>query len=393
MRILMLHNRYLVAGGEDQSTHAEAGLLRRYGHEVELLEEDNHRVEELGMARTAVRTLWSAESYGRIRKKLTEERFDVMHVQNFFPLWSPSVHYAAARSGVPVVQSLRNFRLICANAVFFRDNHLCEDCLGRFVPWPGILHACYRGSRAASSVLAAMIGLHKIAGTWQKRVNVFIALTELAREKYIAGGLPSEKIMVKPNFVDPAPLPGSGGGGYALFVGRLSPEKGIAGLLEAWNTADAPVPLKIAGDGPLAHLVHSAAGSGKPIEYLGRTPPEQTLELMRQAEFLVFSSGTYEGMPRTVIEALAVGTPVLASDLGAAAAMITPERTGYHFISGDVADLRKKVEWCSRNLQQMSSMRKAARAAYQENFTGPANVELLVNIYRQARQSQGAPTP
>src|SRR5207245_4134024 len=119
-----------------------------------------------------------------------------------------------------------NYRLICSNAVFFREDHVCQGCLGRFAPWPGIVHACYRESRAASSVVAAMIGLHKLAGTWRKRVNVYIALTEFAREKYVVGGLPAEKIVVKPNFVDPAPLPGSGGGGYALFVGRLSAEKG-----------------------------------------------------------------------------------------------------------------------------------------------------------------------
>lgn len=385
MKILMLHNRYLVPGGEDQSAAAEVALLKRHGHEVELLEEDNRRVEALGKARTALRTLWSQESLRQIEAKLRSSRFDILHVQNFFPLWSPSVYYAAARCSVPVVQTLRNYRLICSNALFFRQNHVCEDCLGRFVPWAGIVHACYRDSRAASSVVAAMIGLHKLAGTWRKKVGAYIALTEFAREKYIAGGLPAEKIVVKPNFVDPAPSPGSGGGGYALFVGRLSAEKGIATMLEAWQSANGALPLKIAGDGPLLELVKAAAAANPCIEYLGRTRPGDTLDFMRRAEFLVFPSGAYEAMPRTIIEAFAVGTPVLASGLGAAATMVAPQETGFHFPPGDVAELREKVEWCTRNLAQVRALREKARAAFEANYTGDTNVAQLLTIYSKAQ--------
>lgn len=388
MKILMLHNRYLLPGGEDQSAAAEAALLSRYGHEVELLEEDNRSVVELGKARTALRTLWSPESLSRIEEKLRAGRFDILHVQNFFPLWSPSVYYAASRCGVPVVQTLRNYRLICSNAVFFRENRVCEDCLGRFAPWPGILHACYRESRAASSVVAAMIGLHKLAGTWRNRVNAYIALTEFARDKFIAGGLPAEKITVKPNFIDPAPLPGNGGGGYALFVGRLSAEKGISTMIEAWNTAAAALALKIAGDGPLQELVKAAAAVNPKIQYLGRTTPQQTIELMRAAEFLVFPSSTYEGMPRTVIEAFAVATPVVASNLGATATMVIPGKTGFHFAAGNVSELRAMIEWCARNLDQARALRPNALAAFEASYTGAANLEQLLAIYTTAQQGQ-----
>jgi glycosyltransferase involved in cell wall biosynthesis len=392
MKILMLHNRYLVSGGEDVSVPAEAALLERHGHEVELLEEDNRRVEELGRTRTAMRALWSPEALRLVTTKLRTGRFDVLHVQNFFPLWSPSVYYAAARCSLPVVQTLRNYRLLCSNAVFFRANRVCEDCLGRFAPWPGVVHGCYRNSRAASSVVTAMIGLHKIAGTWRNRVNVYITLTDFARGKYIPGGLPEEKIVVKPNFVDPSPEPGSGGGGYALFVGRLSAEKGIATMIEAWKAAEGALPLKIAGDGPLREYVSEAAASIPSITYLGRTPPDETLALMRRAELLVFPSASYEGMPRTVIEAFAVGTPVLASAIGATSTMVTPNQTGWHFAPGSVSELSEKAELCARHLQGVRALRGNARAVFEGKYTGAANAAQLLAIYKNAQISQLAST-
>src|SRR5437764_10786345 len=269
MRILMLHNRYLVPGGEDQSTAAEVALLRDAGCDVELLERDNLQIEQLGNFKTALRTLWSSESFREIHDKLNSSQFDLLHVQNFFPLWSPAVYYAAAKCRVPVVQTLRNYRLMCVNATMFRDHKPCEDCLGRALPWPGVMHSCYRESHAGSAVVASMIGLHKMLGTWKSKVQIYIALTGFAREKYIMGGLPAEKIIVKPNFVYPSPAPGPGGGGYALSAGRLSPEKGIKTLLEAWNSAEEPLPLKIAGEGPLRGVVSTSAELARAIQYLG----------------------------------------------------------------------------------------------------------------------------
>jgi glycosyltransferase involved in cell wall biosynthesis len=387
MNILMLHNRYLVPGGEDQSAAAEANLLQQHGCSVELLEEDNRRVEQLGNARTAMRTIWSSESFHRIHDKLRTRKFDVLHVQNFFPLWSPSVYYAAAKCNIPVVQTLRNYRLMCVNAVFFRDSHVCEDCLEKQFPWPGILHACYRDSRAASAVVAGMSGIHHLAGTWRTKIHVYVALTEFARNKYIAGGLPAEKILVKPNFVYPSPQPGSGQGGYALFVGRLSPEKGITTLLNAWQASANALSLKIVGDGPLSGIVEAAARENRAIEYLGRRSSDEVAQLMGRAEFLVFPTECYEGMPRTVIESFAVGTPVLASNLGSTANMIVPGETGFHFTPGSVAELRERVEWCSQNLDQVRAMRRRARQAFENSYTGAANAGMLLRIYERAQEA------
>lgn len=389
----MLHNRYLLPGGEDQSTAAEVALLRDYGHQVELLEQDNRDIEALGRARTALGTLWSSRSFARIREKLRPGSFDILHVQNFFPLWSPSVYYAASRCGVPVVQTLHNYRLMCVNSVFFRDNHLCEDCLGKALPWSGMLHGCYRNSRAGSAVVAGMIGLHKVLRTWVNKVQVYIAVSEFAREKYIAGGLPADKIVVKPNFLHPSPPPGEGGGGYALFVGRLSPEKGVVTMLDAWKTAERPLPLKVVGDGPLRELVTAACQGTPGMEYVGSKSLDEVLELMRSAEFLVFPSLWCETMGRTIMEAFAVGTPVLASNLGAPASMVVPGKNGFHFAAGDVAALRERAEWCSRNLQELRGLRRNARAAFEGNYSGAANAEALLAIYRRAQEARPHTAP
>ena len=389
MKILMLHNRYLVPGGEDQCSIAEAALLRDHGHEVELLEEDNRRIEQLGQMRTAARTVWSREAYRRIDELLRSRPFDILHVQNFFPLWSPSVYYAAARHRVPVVQTLHNYRLMCVNSLFFRDQHLCQECLGRFLPWHGVVHACYRNSRAASAIVASMVGTHKLAGTWHKRVSTYIAVSEFARDIYIAGGLPANKIAVKPNFIHPSPLQGNGGGGYALYVGRLSQEKGIATMLNAWKAAHEAIPLKIVGEGPLAELVVAATHEHKSIEYLGAKPLPEVLNLMRNAEFLVFPSEWYETMGRTIMEAFAVGTPVVATNIGPPATMMTQGVTGFHFTPGNVSELRERVEWCSQNLDQVRAMRSRARQAFESQFTGTANARMLLEIYERAREAAG----
>ena len=380
----MLHNRYQIPGGEDQSTAAEVSLLRDYGHEVELLEEDNRRIEELGQARTALRAVWSRESYRRIDQKLRGAGFDILHVQNFFPLWSPSVYYAAAKNQVPVIQTLHNYRLICVNSLLFRDQHVCEDCLGS-LPWRGVVHGCYRGSRSASAAVAGMVAVHRLTGTWQKRIATYIAVSESAREKFIAGGLQAEKIVVKPNFIYPAPAIGAGGGGYALYVGRLSPEKGIATMLEAWQAACNAVPLKVVGEGPLAELVVASGRAGVAVEYLGSRTLEEVLELMRRAEFLVFPSEWHETMGRTIMEAFAVGTPVVAARIGPPATMVVPGETGFLFTPGNAAELRERVEWCSSNLESLQRLRSNARRAFEGRYTGEVNAELLLSIYRAAQ--------
>ncbi len=384
MKVLMVHNHYLIRGGEDESTEAEIRILGESGCEVDYYEEDNERIKDTALLRVAAETTWSQASYRKIRRQLQARSYDVVHVQNFFPLISPSVHYAARAEGIPTIQSLRNFRLLCPQATFFREGKVCEDCLGKSVPWPGVMHACYRQSRPATGTVAAMLAVHHALGTWSRLVDVYIAPSEFARNKFIEGGLPGERIVVKPNFVHPDPGLGRGDGGYALFVGRLSPEKGIGTLLATWQTLADRLPLRIVGEGPMSSEVAKAVDRSPNVEWLGRRSLPEVYELMGDAAFLVFPSEWYETFGRVTIEAFARGTPVIASDIGAIAELITPGQTGYLFRPSDVGDLVAKVEQALANPVTSARMRKKARSVYEEKYSGERNFTMLMKIYQMA---------
>jgi glycosyltransferase involved in cell wall biosynthesis len=384
MHILSIHNAYQIRGGEDESCAAEQQLLREQGHEVDVYQEDNARIQTLNSAHAAIKTTWSAESYRDIRRHLAQHPVDIVHIQNFFPLISPSVHHAAKDAGVPVVQTLRNYRLLCPNALFFRAGQVCEDCLGKPIPYPGVLHGCYRESRAASAAVAAMLVAHRLLRTWIETVDYFIALTEFARQKFIEGGLPAHKIVVKPNFVSPDPGVGDGRGGYMLYVGRLSVEKGLDTLIDAWQRLDSLVPLKIIGDGPLSDQVKAAAQTHPSIEWLGRQPMNQVHNLMGSAMAVIFPSKWYETFGRVAIEAFAKGTPVIASNIGAIAELVDSGQTGLRFRPGDPDDLAYQVKWILDNPIAVKKMRHAVRVEYEAKYTAKANYWSLLDIYHKA---------
>lgn len=381
MRILSIHNSYQIRGGEDESCQLEENLLREMGHQVDTYEESNHSLKSIKPIPLALRTIWSNQAYQIVKQKLQTTKYDLIHVQNFFPLISPSIYYAAKSQGVPVVQTLRNYRLLCPNALFFRDGEVCEDCLGKSIPYPGVIHSCYRENRAATAATTAMLTTHRAMGTWTNMVNKYIALTNFAREKLIEGGIPPEQIMVKPNFVHPDPGEGRGSGGYALYVGRLSVEKGIDVLLDAWKKLDCQVSLKIVGDGPLADMVVAATQQFPHIEWLGRRPMDEVHQLMGEAMFLVFPSKWYETFGRVAVEAFAKGTPVIAAKIGAISELIDSERTGVYFQPSNSDDLAAKVNWALANQSKLSLMRKEVRREYEEKYTAKANYERLKEIY------------
>ncbi len=389
MRILLVNNLYQIAGGEASVVRDELRLLREYGHDVFLLEADNRDiVTHIDRLKTAATAVYSFQSKKRVAAMIASFGPHVVHVHNTFPKLSPAVYYACHDARIPVVQTLHNYRLLCANALLFRDGKICEDCLRTTVPWPGVLRGCYRNSQMGTLAVAGMIVTHRLLRTWQRKVSMYIVLTEFARKKFVAGGLPAEKIVVKPNFIDPDPGYGRGNGGYVLFAGRLAEEKGLRTLLSAWQQKSLPCRLKIAGGGPLEAEVQRRHGGE--IEFIGSKSSTEIFELMGEASALVVPSECYEGMPRIIVESFAKGTPVIGSKLGAMESMIEHQRTGLHFEAGNSTDLATQVQWMLTHNTEWQQMRREARAEYEAKYTGAKNYEILRAIYERAVQ---APKP
>jgi len=384
MNILVAHNFYKQAGGEDQCMAAEVAMLRAHGHQVTKYCISNDSIDAMGRLELASRTIWSGPAFCELRQLFRTHRPQIAHFHNTFPLISPAAYYAARAENVCVVQTLHNFRLCCVNALLFRDGEVCEDCLGKAIPWHGIVHKCYRGSRAASAATATMIAAHRVLGTWRHAVDVYIALSESSRRKFADGGLPADKIVVKSNFAYPDPGPGAGRGGYAIYVGRLGAEKGLETLLKAWRHPEGIPPLKIVGDGPMAAAVREAAAQNTAIQWLRGVSHETVYELIGEAAFLVLPSQCFENFPRVAIEAFARGTPVIASRLGAMAEIVDDGCTGLHFKPGDPEDLAAKVRDILADPLRLTGMRQAARQTFDQNFTADANHKVLMAIYERA---------
>jgi glycosyltransferase involved in cell wall biosynthesis len=311
---------------------------------------------------------------------LQSDRPDIVHFHNTFPLMSPSAYSAARRLGIPVVQTLHNFRLLCINGLFLREGRICEDCLGRSLPWPGVVHACYRGSLQASAVTAAMLALHRARGTWTSAVDTYIAVSEFARAKFVAGGFPPERVIVKPNFLTADPGVGRHSGGYALYVGRLSPEKGIEALVRMWRGVAPDLPLRVIGSGPLDVL---AADSPPNIEWLGWQPHDRVLAAMRDASFLIFPTNCYEGLPMVLLEAMATGLPIIASALGSVPEVVEHKRTGMLVRPGHDEHWGEVLRWALSNPDALMAMGRRARREFECKYTPEAGYRLLSEAYRR----------
>lgn len=384
MRILTLHNKYKFRGGEDESSESEDRVLRNYGHVIFRYEQDNAVIGSRSLVQIAGGAIYSRRSYRRVRELIRCLRPQVVDVHNFFPLISRSAYYACQAERIPVVQTLHNYRLACPSALFFRDGKPCEDCLGKHFPYPGIQHRCYRGSALGSATVASMIGFHRLLNTWRDRVSMYITLTEFCRTKFIQAGLPPNKIRVKANFVHPDPRPGDGLGGFALFVGRLSPEKGLVTMLHAWQLLRRPIHLAIVGEGPMESYVAEQCSKSTYIQSLGRLAVEEVYELMGKAKFLVFPSESYETFGRVTIEAFVKGTPVISSEIGAIAEFVEHGRTGWYFPPGNAEALAAVVDHIVANEQLLPAMRREARREFETKYTAEVNYRRSMEIFDEA---------
>ncbi len=378
MNILFVHNAYQQYGGEDAVVEAEIALLRARGHAVDLYQRHNDELHGMAPAGAALSAVWSRRSAGQVDMVCDLLRPDLIHVHNTFPLISPSIYWTAARKRIPVVQTLHNFRLLCPQGTFLRQGSVCQDCLGK-PPWRAVLRKCYRDSAPQSAVLAAMLGAHRAAGTYRTRVTRYIALTAFARERFIAGGLPAERLRIKPNFVDGAEAPATGARHGGLYVGRLSDEKGIGTLLEALRHGGA-TRVEAIGAGPLEAAVTARMGH----HYLGFRPRDEILHKMRAAAFLVVPSLCLEQLPTTIVEAFSCGLPVIASRLGALGHIVEEGVTGLLFNAGDPADLAAKIAWAGAHGDAMQRMGRAARFEYLAKYTPSINYQMLLDIYEDA---------
>lgn len=383
VRVLLVHNRYQISGGEDTVVEQELAMLSKSGIEVELFEVNNDAITSPRMRiTTAIQVAYSWSMKSRLTQAMARFSPDIVHVHNFFPQITPSVYDAAANAGCAVVQTLHNYRLLCPSATLYRDGSVCHDCLGKQISWPGILHACYRSSRSGTASVAAMIAWNKFRGTWGNKVHRYIVLTEFARSLFVEhSGIPKQKLCIKQNATADPGL-GQGRGGYAFYVGRLSPEKGISILLKAAR-AGLGLRLKVAGAGPLEEVVREAHVAGH-LEYLGRLDSGTIRTHMQDAAVLLVPSLWYEGLPMVIPEAFGTGLPVIASDIGSLASLISDGYNGLLVPPSDPDALRAAVLRVAVSSALQESLREGARQTYIAKYEPHQNALALRQIYEQA---------
>lgn len=379
MKILILHNSYKHLGGEDIVVAAESNLLRGAGHDVHVEMISNDQIATTRDTISAfIHSPYDTRREGWIDELIRSTGPEIVHIHNFFPLLTPAVHVAASRHNIAVVQTLHNYRLLCANGMFLRKSSVCEKCLGGNKIW-GVVNRCYRGSVAGSLAVTRMQWRAARRKTWHRNVDKFIALTHFAKDKFIVGGLPADKIVVKPNFAPYNHVPPSDETREGLlFVGRLSPEKGTDVLLRAFRDIQGKK-LTIVGEGPECERLRAAAPGN--VVFTGHLSPEQVRTEMAKAQCLVVPSISYESFGMIAVEAFSIGLPVVASRIGALSEIVIDDFNGVHFAPGDSGDLAVKLTKLLEDPGRLCRLGVGARASYEASYTPQSNLDQLENIY------------
>jgi glycosyltransferase involved in cell wall biosynthesis len=382
MKILLVHNSYQEYGGEDVVFGLEGDLLRQNGNIVIKRETDNQVIKSVW---SKLKAGWSTIFFSGVTLKTLHEAkinsVDLVHVHNYFPQISPYIFWFLTRKGIPSVHTLHNYRAICPTSTLMYKNRLIDRSIHGSCWW-ALIRKVYKKSFIGTFLLCCMIEIHKKIGTWRFRVDKYIVLSDFEKNKYVEAGWPEEKIVVKPNFTrDPylnTRMPRKKGG-YALFVGRLSWEKGIDILVKAWENLN--MELKIVGAGPLEGSYSQSCSSH--VSFLGVKSRPEVTQLMRDSDFIIVPSVSPETFGMVAIEAFSTGTPVICSRIGALSEIVEDGVTGLHFTPGNQKELEEKVHWLVCNLDKARVMGKNARRRYLECYTPERNYEMLIDIYRK----------
>lgn len=384
MRILIVHNKYVHRGGEDTAVAAEYSLLLQKRHEVEVLYFDNAETASINKLRLGVEAIYNRGSAQKIHHAIESFKPDVIHVHNLFYRASPSVFFAAKKHGIPVVMTLHNYRLVCANGLLLRDHKPCEDCVPKTLPLDGIRHRCFQDSAVYSGMVTATTSTHRLLRTWNTKVNHYIALTEFARNIYLTSSLKlkAKSVSVLPNYVtDNGVGEVEGRQGY-LFVGRMVAEKGVIPLLEAFSLLPQQK-LMLAGDGPLLASLQESYKTCPNIIFKGALNANEVQTLLKSSKALLVPSLWYEGLPYTVLEAFSTGTPVLASDIGSLKEMVQSGENGYLYPPNDAAGIKSAIETFERTNTQ--PIYRNARRTYEINYSPEAHYTGLLQTFERAQ--------
>lgn len=381
MRVLVVHNRYQLRGGEDTVVDAEVAALRERGHEVLLHEATNVEpgADERGRLATAAAAIWSRAAAHELEQLTRRFRPHVAHVHNHSYALSPSIYPALQRGGAPVVATLHNYRATCVNAMLLRNDRPCEKCVGKSISRSGITHRCFRSSISGSALVAASQASYRRV---MPSIDRWIALTEFARGVFERARFPPERLVVRPNTVPDRGTGPDQRDATLLFAGRLDESKGLRTLLEAWSHAELPADarLTIAGDGPLAAEVAAFAADRPDVQALGRVEPGAMHELMTHAGAVVVPSHWYEGFPMTALEAFAAGTPVIASDLGSLPEIVAPD-CGALVPPRDPAALAAAIARLLADRDAAVACGRAARERYEQLYAQDVVMAQLEEIY------------
>jgi len=385
MKILLVHNYYQLPGGEDAVFDHDRKILEQGGHEVLTYCRSNNELSEMSLAQRML-SLDSFISSGQTKREIAEllrrHKPDLVHVYNTFTMITPAVFDACRQAGVPTVLAVQNYRLLCPTATLFREGKICNECQEHGL-WNSVKHACYRESRFTTAAMALSLETYRRRGTWNTHVDAYIVPSQFVKQKLTETSIPKAKVFLRPNFLSSDPKPRKSPGSYALFVGRLSQEKGLCTLLNAWKLARVDMPLRIVGDGPLRPSIESqiAASGLNNVVLSGWLDRSAVHRAIQQAQFLIFPSEWYEPFGLTIVEAFACGVPVIGSRLGAVQELIDDNRTGLLFSASNAEDLAKKINWAFTHPEELRAMGHAARQKYEQQYSAEVNYARLLSIY------------